>query len=493
MKSSMKTFLSELYEIDPDLRKHESELIPLLEKLLKSDPAQSPDQAFVSRLRMQLRDRASLSSSLSQPSTMWNKLLYALGGAVAVAVLVPVVMIGMNKTSFETPHTPLFGYNVENTGAKAFGSLDAITSDSQTTAESGAPRTGGGGGGPPTASMGYATNDVIAVPTPDAKMIAPMPPLTHYSYQFEGKLPELSDNVFVYKKRAQGQTVPFSSFGTNFNVGTLNLGSFPGMTMDSLSLSQQSKFGYTITINSYDSSVSINAQWNQWPGGDCNTEKCFQEYRTKIGDMLEDAELIDIAKAFAEEHGIDLSHYGAPVADHGWKSGYEAAADKAGYYLPNYQMVTFPFIIDGKETRNQTGGENGIFFDVDSKQKRVSSVNGITDHSYLKSEYDGVTDAAAIQKYLSTVNNYPVLYMEANQPTPLEKTVKLGTPTIGLAVHYVYEKEASVMLVPSLFFPVIDEPETFWPKTVVVPLAKDVFDEQNSQPRPMPLDNVKAM
>lgn len=480
MTSSLQQFLTELYAIDPALKAHEAELKPLIKKLLASDPAEKPSPAFVARLREQLHDHGVALSS--KKSFSFQNLWYALGGVAVAAVILPLAFISLQKDSV-APGTPLFVYQVEDAGSEAFGSLADID-----TASTGArPQSGGGGG---DAQLGNAeamsaTRDAYG--TMDEKML--IYPYVRYSYIYDGEIEGLESLVSVYKKNSSRTTVPLSSIIGSFNIGTFDLGSFDGMSVDSISLTQDKSFGYQIYVNMRDSSVGIDAQWDQWPQSKCQTEACYQAERVKLEDIPADDVLISIAKDFASSHNIDLSHYGEPEVDKAWRADYERATDTSLAYIPDTQNVIFPLLLDGKPVYDQGGMKNGIQIAVNVKHKRVANVWGITDRSYQKSDYTGITDAATIKTYLSNIDQYPGMEKSADQK---EETVKLGTPTLSFALYYRYANNRSEeLVVPSLIFPVEEVTgETaggYYRRTIVVPLAVDLLKEQGDMGRPMPL------
>ncbi|HRH94209.1 MAG TPA: hypothetical protein PKV72_06805, partial [Candidatus Peribacteria bacterium] len=310
MKSSIKQFLADLYEIDPSLKSHQTELIPLLEKLLAQDPATAPDAAFVARLRRQLNERAAVGQAPA--GSFWQKFAYAFGGAVTAAVIIPVAIIATNQHPL-SPNAPLFSNHVSATGENAFGSLGGIAAVNPV-GISARPQSGGGGPGMPVAS-GVA-NMAEAVPAPamdmrDSKMIAPWP-MVQYQYVFSGSLTGLQPTVDVYKRDTKPLKVPMSAIAGSLNLGGMNMGSFDGMNIDNIAFTQQVPFGYQIYVNLRDASVNIDANWEQWPQSKCQTDACWQAERVKIGDLLSDDEAIAIAKKFASDHGIDLSIYGQP-------------------------------------------------------------------------------------------------------------------------------------------------------------------------------------
>lgn len=504
MKPAMKTFLRELYEIDADLKAHESELIPLIEKLLKNDPSQAPNAAFVQSLRVQLQERADSLSSSSMPSfsSNWQKVLYAFGGAVTAAVILPLVFVAWNKglpPSESSSTTDLFGYQIQDSGQEAFGELAGMPGGQTPPATDTAMTTrnqSGGGGANPVSPMAVGMGG-----GGDAKMIAPYP-YFQYDYVYEGTITGLEDSVAVYKRNPSSKNLSLASIQSAVNLGTLNLGSFAGMTADALSFAQNRPYGYQIYVNLRDASVNIDAQWDQWPMSQCSTDACFQQQRVKISEVPADDVLIGIAKDFAEEHDIDLSHYGEPEVNNQWRRDYENSTDKSMYYIPDSMQVVFPLMIDGKPTYDQSGAKTGIAISVHIKEKKVMSVWGISDRTYQKSNYAGVTDEAAIKAYIAKMGaggGFPMPMLRATPdaaPSEAMKkaTVVLGDPTVSLVMNYRYENgKNSEVLVPSLVFPVKEirggDGGYFYMNNVIIPLAKDLFTEQEtSYPPVMPME-----
>lgn len=506
--SNAKSFLQDLYGIDPSLQEHEAELLPLIEQLLASDPGLAPDKDFVAALQVSLREHAAvLASGTGRKSSLWNNLLFALGGMTATTAAfviglsfwqnsLPTEMnTALAPTQDAKTASPLFAYGVEDAKPQAFGSLAGA-------AQMARSQSGGGGGGVPM----VASNPVPAVEATgdagpvDAKMIAPWP-MIRYNYQYAGELPDLQANVDVYKRTPNANRIPLSGLISSLNLGMIDLGSFSGMNVQSISLNQDRDYGYQLYVDLQNAQVSLNAQWDKWPMGQCQDQACWDRLRVKMSDMLSDDRLSDIAKAFLTEHGIDLSHYGDPVVDNAWRRDYERASDKSMAYIPDSQRVIFPLLVDGETVYDQSGIPTGMSVGINVKEKRVTDVYGIGDHTYQKSAYAGVTDEAAIKKYLGSVDNYPVgiLYREGVADAPKQETVTvtLGAPTVELATFYTYTNgKNDELLVPSLVFPVekvSDEDTMFYRQTVVIPLAKEIFDQQNTMGQPMPLEDGPAI
>lgn len=482
MKPPYSEFLRELYAIDPALREHESELIPLITELLKRDPATAPDADFIASLRIQLRERAATLSTSSSPFSIMQKLLYILGGALTTAVVLPLVYIGVQQSNTPTS-TPLFGYEVKETDDQAFGSLAGLAPSASIAGRGGGAGGGGGGG------LGLGGDAVVQTTAnyaeSESKMIAPYP-MIQYEYVYNGKLADLAATVPVYKKTPSRSTLPLSALTSRLNFGTLDMNTFAGMNVDSLNFTQDVPFGYQLYVSLRDSTVNIDANWEQWPQSKCATEECYRGERVTPDQIPADSELIALAQSFAGAHAIDLSRYGEPEVDHAWKVDYERMTDKSQAYVPEVQRVVFPLLIDGKPVYDQSGIKTGIAIGVHVKHKKVMNVWGITDRTYTKSDYTGVTDPAAITNFLTTVDNYypmAIDTMPAGTPAPKKVRVELGEPTVSFVMYYRYDKTPSEeLLIPSLIFPVMQSPDTargeYYRQTVVVPLASDMLAQQ---------------
>ncbi len=499
MKPSVTGFLEELYALDPNLRDHEQHLRPVIEHLLAHDPAQSPDPAFVQKLRTQLRERA---DTLTVPSTSFfttmQKFFTIAIPAAAIAVIIPVVVL-LKQPGAAPVQVALSPESVENAGSEAFGPLSGISPGTADGVTSGRAQGGGGGGMggvPPAAPVPSLAPDSVGANyavTDEKMMIAPYP-VTHYEYVYDGELPSLTDSVTVYKRTPSVLKLPLTAISSQLNIRGIDINSFDGMTAESLSFAQNKPFGYMINIALRDATVNLDAQWDQWPMSKCTTDACYQAERVKLGDIPSDDQLITIAKAFVGEHGIDIAGRGEPEVDHQWKRDYDRASDKSQAYIPDTIRVVFPQLIDGKPVYDQSGGKAGIGVNVHIKHKRVMGVWGIAGSTYAKSDYPGVTDTAAIKTLISKLDNYPMPVDSMLRDTDTKTqnvTVHLAEPAIGYVVYFKYdEKGSQELLVPSLMFPVARAdgagPDLYYRTNVIVPLAKELFNEQQ-QGYPVPM------
>lgn len=494
MNNQLRSILGELYALDPELQAHETELIPILETMLRMRPDVTPDPAFVQQLRMTLREKAaanaeSPSSSFFSFFTM-NHLQYTLTGLVLGAVVAAPLTYSLTQSGeFTFAPTPsdgtqkLFSYSVEDKGSAAFGDLSKISNASgQGGAESTnhvdtsmmmtRPQSGGGGGG-----------------ISDKMLVAPE--MVEYNLVFGGEMPQLADSVDVYKRQKNTAAADLSRILGSFNTGLIDLTSFRGAKTDMISFYQDTDYGYFVTVSFREGSISLNQNWEQWPHpeSNCRDEACYQSYRVKMEDIPADDVLIDIAQDFVEEHSIDLSQYGAPEVDRQWRTQYEAATDKSMIYLPDSVRVTYPMLVDGKPVFDEGGTKAGISLGINVRVKRVSDAWGIVDQKYQKSAYAGVTDAAQITTYLE---NYGKIQGDWMPPNTTKRTVDitLGTPEVSLVRMYTYANNVNEeLLVPALVFPVSNVPsgEYFYNTSITIPLASDLLKQRTDMGNPVPM------
>lgn len=496
MTATHQAILAELYEIDPELREHEAELVPLLQKLLERDPARKPDAAFVKRLRKELQERVNAVAdgaiehriSYAPPSGFFHRFAYALAGAAAAIVIaVPITLDYSKRHSPMPPASPETGD--ESPVAKSDGYAIADQS-------AGMPSPGRVGNDP-VAGMGYARTQSggggdMAMGTMSAvsSLIAPWNPV---KYRIEGDLPTLpSGTVDVHERTTSSRTIPFSSIAGSFDIDDVDLSSFGNATVDMVTFSQNQPYGYSVSLSMTDGSASINQQWDQWPhpGDGCIDEACARKHQIKASDIPSDAELARIADDFFKRHGIDRSGYGNAVVEDTWQTSY-AATDGENPWVPDSITVVYPLLIDGKTAMESYGGHAGVSVAVSVREKKVSSVWGLTQSSFKAEKHPAVSDRADIEEFISLTGS----------ETPDAPTATLKDPTIGYVRLPSYENNvAKDLFVPAIIFRVsAPEGSPYVPRTIAVPLAKDYLDEaKNDVPRmndpvPMPLEGGPAV
>jgi hypothetical protein len=491
----LQQILEDLYAIDPELRSYEAELLPLVQTLLAGKRNPKPTKEFAAQLRRILQERAAtLSAKTSMADTIasffQSKTSFAvLGAFLAVAIGAPTMYVAlkgadpmalppMSDTDME--ESAMRAYDVAPTAPEAFGKLGVSATAPQANPR---PQSGGGGG---DAAM--------------SSLIFPPGPMYSYTYEYAGEeiaLPE-SDTVNVLRRK-QVQ-LPASSVSLP-PLDIIDMGTFRDSRVTNVSLSQDSKNGYMVTLDLQEGSVSIYQNYERWddPFRNCNGDQsCYDRLQLSLSDVPSDDTIITIADRFLQEHGIDTSRYGAGAVDHQWKVNYENTpeADRRGM-VPDTLAVIYPFTINGTTVYEQYGSPMGISVNVNLRNKAVTGAWNIMVHQYDESAYPAVKSAQQITDFIERMNNAAgdmrIMMAEQEGAGETEETVvKLGTPTQGFARYYRSKDNGSMeqLLVPALIFPVaetVNPPSYYSPTPVVVPLASELLEEAEGQGQPMPL------
>lgn len=506
--TSAEQLLAELYEIDPDLKQHHTALLPLVEELLKHKPNTTPSKAFVERLRKELRAKAAEHAAVPPtniPAAVPARrasFLDLFRGPVLAPALALLIIAGaagyslsnlqsdrplFNPTPANDTSSDLFAYSVTKTKDGAFGDLGTIGTPNQGVAYG---RGGGGGGGDARA----VTNPVQPMSSgaeEDASKIMIAPEMTRITYAFSGALELSEGDTVAVLKRQKNTRLPFEALGQAFNLGMIDLGSFPGRKVDTVMLTQEGEYGYMITLSLGEGMVSVSPNWQAWPHPEagCKDEACFRRMQLKPQDVPADETLISIAKAFATEHKIDLSGYGEPVVDQQWKRDMEMMVDKSMAWVPESHRVIFPLLVEGEEVVDEAGNPTGLSLSVNIRAKKVSDMWNLTNRQFVRSDYAAVTDSAKILDYLQRVD--APYYDPMPRTNVKDVTVTLGAPTKGYATFFRTDEKGMTdeLLIPSLLFPIQNVPEgtPIWRRTITVPLAADMLKRLTDVPRPEPL------
>ena len=525
MANQLNQILQELYQLDPELKKYESDLVKIIKQIMATKPNTKFDKKFAKTLRARLlqskktesvRDTSHFNSLLNLFmnknmsakggfASGGKKLAYALGGAVLTAlVLLPLLndpqtqdILNLNKTklAFDT------GLKIEPVGTQAFGPLSSDgtqdlfnTNGAEGTAslavapESAPVARDQSGGGSASSAIGLGGGGGVAV---DAKMIAP--DFISYKYVYKGEELALTEtNVDVLKRvKSLGDQSTLSGLLSSFNLGLLNLGSFGQSSIENLTLTQSGRYGYMINIQPNEGFVSISKNWNAWPQLNCTDPNC-DNLRIRENQIPSDDSAIKIANDFMAQHNISLSGYGSPEVQEGWRLIYEQALVKSDFWFPDTVNVIYPLEINGQHVYEQYGSDKfGLVVSIDVRENKVAGLSNLTNQNYQSSFYAAETDP---QKILAVAERGGLNGgWWAPEGTPVQE-LELGTPTRQLIRYYRYrDNQTEELYVPALIFPIINRPDNAPVQQVVVPLASELLNEQNNggpiriMPEPVPL------
>lgn len=147
--------------------------------------------------------------------------------------------------------------------------------------------------------------------------------------------------------------------------------------------------------------------------------------------------------------------------------------------------MIYPLLVEGKPVYEEYGQPKGMTINVDVKTGRVSDVYGMDKLNFESSDYEVQTDFPKILEVAK--NGGRGMYNFPEMGSGDEKIVKvaLGEPEMIYTHRYDYQNGISnEYLVPSLLFPVLQEPKEgeYFSKTVIVPVIKEFFDMKPQMP-----------
>jgi hypothetical protein len=235
-----------------------------------------------------------------------------------------------------------------------------------------------------------------------------------------------------------------------------------------------------------EGSISINKNYDY---ARCMSVECGVRPLSE-SDMPEDEKIINVANQFLSEYGINKSNYGKPEVQNEWKMYLNAASPETrpNFYFPETISVTYPQLVNGKEVYEEGGNKNGLVVNVDVREMQGAGLWNLFSQKHESSAYDVEKDTARLIKIAEQGGfrrgYYPA---DSNQGEVKKNVIELGTPSIGLVKMWIYnEKGGQELIVPAYIFPVTNKPEDvyFYQKNVVVPLVKEILDQDQNQPVP---------
>ncbi len=481
MSNKIKIIIQELYELDPDLRQYENELEKLLSEMFRVSPTIIVDEKFRQELRAKLIVRSrelAANKGFSFPGFFFSFPFPLAIGAVAVFVLLVPLAIYMFKEKSGQPGN-IFQPTVSQVDEKAFGPL----------ASAQAPVLGfGGGGGGDVRSQGGGGSG-----TAEAMMTAPSAPTDSYSpliypefiqYKFVyrgDKFSIDSDRMPVYRKEKNTSLAgSLAELLGNFKFGTFSFDTLQNTIVSQLVLTENRDQGYMVFINLDENNFSFGMNWEKWPN-------VYQEGETVPN--LSDQEVIAIADSFLRAYGLDLPSYGSGKVS---RPEIRIMSSEPGIspYQPQDLSVIYPLLIEDKPVVNQGGYENGLYVNVNLRLRKVTGAGNFELPAFQSSLYEVEIDTA---KLISLAEKGGVYGTYPQPPATKTVEIQLGTPVLGLTrlwQNLEAERKSQELFVPALIFPILNKDTGFYQNHVVIPLAKEIIDQQNipdGKPVPLPM------
>src|SRR3989344_2660530 len=318
--SQIQKILEDLYQIDPSFRAQEKDLKNLLVKLVASRPDTKFDQNFALNLKQQLMTTNQL---IKEPNNMndnsslsfFKKPVFALVGLGALAIV--LVLVSQYDQGEKTTEQGLLGnLKINRVGDNAFSSLlsfaqtspqadatqeldkGADSSNTATSVLSPVERSesggfGGGGGG----------TGVDIFP----------PEIVNYVYVYRGEEFTIDQAQMEVLKRIK---TPFADSELvnviqNSSLGLVDLSRFVNARIQSLNIYEDRDGGYEAWIDFLDGRISINQRY---------TDPIAYEQPSilRLDDVPADSSLIEVARNFLTERGVNLDSYGQPFVRKDW-------------------------------------------------------------------------------------------------------------------------------------------------------------------------------
>lgn len=491
MTPEIQQLLAELYQLEPQLKNQEQELIKIINHMLKEKPQTRFDENFRNELRTRLLARAEelkkyqpVKVGLFGNVRFWQTV--SVGAALAVVILL-VALPFINKETQQSLLSPAITdfFNGELTFEKmadnAFGSL---TVSQNALAPLPSPEAGFGGGGART-SASLATDQKII------SGIMPVEPYVVYDYKFtyQGEdLKAVSDKVEVYKRLKENKQ-RFNDVFNRLNLGLIDTSKFSDLKIQYLNLIEDKDSGYLLDINPGEGIISLNLNWNTW-----QPDQTRESQSVGLSDFQNEAKFIDIADKFLTQYGINKDNYGQPEIDNQWRVYYEKEVNKADYYFPDTINVIYPLLINNQPVFEEYGNKVGLSVAINIRQEKVMSLYNLMTTNFQTSEYEAETNLEKIKDIalLGGLYNYPAAYDASAQVKTID--VVLGTPTLGLMRYWAYEgNQSTELFVPAYIFPILETKGevNYYKQSIVVPVVKEILDVAGNvvipQPRIEPL------
>ncbi len=543
--------LADLYRLDPGLKEKETELAALISKLVAARPEAELDEAFRRELRERLLSEYRAHPAIARP-TAWTSLLrkffetpkfgYAMGGA-AILLLIAFVASGRLPSGrspssalpqrLELAAAPQITRVADNAFGPLTGASSTVTQNSTKGVVSGvsSDEAAAGIAGPPAAPMlgsgnfgvGLGAVQVpaepeavpVAAPTPSVPLglgggggssgAAPgramgfAPEMTEYRFKYSGAELSLPQNgtVEVLKRDRAADSSSLAASLSALGLGLVDLGRLRDAKIQNLTLSEDREYGYSVNVNLDDGSINVSQNWPRWPqpyAAPCQPDAPCGPPRLELSDLPSDSEAIGIADAFLAGLGVSTAGYDRPVVDNAWRIAYDAAPNKADYWIPDQLTVAYQLLINGRKVYSEDGSIMGMMVAIDVRTRRAAGVSQIYLQNYQSSAYAAVTDAAKVLDYASRGGFSPVYAYGIPGSRTIE--VELGSPDQAYMAKWIYKNGTSdMLLVPALAFPIRKTAETaaLYRDRVVVPLAEELLAEQNGGPMllkggPVPVD-----
>lgn len=314
-----------------------------------------------------------------------------------------------------------------------------------------------------------------------------------FKYVYEGddllSIVPQTEKIDIYKR----DKMSFNNLSTLNSITSLlnksiNLKKFKNnkTKITRVNLSEDKDFGYDINLNFAQGSLFLSQNRDKWPqaGAQCEDEACYLANQFKYDELLSNEESIAIAEEFLLNLGVNKNNYAEAVINYDFHEVYKNSENKKDLYIPEETIITFPFIIDGKEVKDENANPYGLIVSVNSRYKKVTELSNFYFSNFESSAYEAIRDTDLIKKIVEQ-GGRDVYQLPSNSNEIEEIIISLGTPSLILSKQDMtndgYENSEE-LFIPALSFPVLElsrKTDLFTKKYIIIPLVKELIENNN--------------
>ncbi|MDP2647967.1 MAG: hypothetical protein Q8P35_01865 [Candidatus Yanofskybacteria bacterium] len=488
MEQNIEKILQELYAIDGSLKSHESELRQVIRAFMVNRPDISMDPAFQSELRKHITERiASIQKAqYIQPKKLlfdMKNFNFKLGTAVIGLILAVPMLYYANERGYFGVSNERLSLNTEISpvGNRAFGALNGDGVAVGLGMGSGA---GLGGNSSFRSQSGGGGGDITIAPVPEGSIMPSEYFIFKYVYKGEDITLEDTEVSVLRRVKGPGALGQLDSFLGRLDLDSIDLSRFKDLKLNNVNLQEEGQNGFNIYVDLVEGAISLNKYIDYGP-------QYVQPPQLKETDIPADDVIINIARDFLNQYGIDTDAFRTPEIGDDWRIYYARASEieRSRFYIPDVMAVIFPLQVNGQRAYEEGGQSAGLFVQVNVRDKTAIGLWNLTPQKYESSAYKAVTDVnkvlAAVER--GTFRNWgqPEPFVGPNQPQPQIREVEVGTPSRGYIKMWNYASGGNQeLLVPALIFPITKLPtaEYFYQRNIIIPLAEDLFQNNDGGP-----------
>lgn len=489
MNKEIKKILKDLYKLDKNLKNYEADLIEIIQKLIASHPQANFNNEFKEKLKAEIMARIEEIKSI-QPQekpvfSLMNKFSYGvIGGLVVIILAVPIIYLNKNNPTDISNTSDVIeslGFNsdisLKQLAGNAFGKI--VSSQDQATSGGIATRSqSGGGSGLP--NVGFGGGGGMGM------MIAPEP--YHYKFSYVGDDFTIDESEMDVFKRSTSDNIQTKLAKTikGMNLGFIDISSLSNAKVRNFNIVEDKEGGYSVAVGLNEETASINIEYGQPM---VTTDSVLEK-----NNIPSDNEIIKKSDDLLKRFGLNLKNYGQPVVDHSWEIYYKQnPSEDSSRYIPDIIQVSYPIMINNMQVYDEGGNTSGPQVSVNIRYNQANGAWGISSNNYQSSKYTIEQD---VKKIIQTALGGGYRRYYNSQSNGEVVNIELETPKFSLVAINNFKGETYEQLfVPALVFPVSDSVNRtkFYQKNIVVPLVKDLLDQDINDrlPIPLPVDLIK--